>query len=106
MGPSDWFRPTATGLELRIRLTPKSGRDCLETVKPATDGNLHLGARVRAVPEDGKANSALIALIANVAGIARSRIKIVGGHASRLKTVRLDCASAEAAGIIARLAGG
>ena len=43
------------GVVLQVRLTPKSSRDALEGVEVLADGACVLKARVRAVPEDGKA---------------------------------------------------
>jgi uncharacterized protein len=71
----------------RIRLTPKGGRDDIEGWATASDGSSHLKARVRAAPESGKANAALIELIAKMLGISRLSVAITGGEKARLKTV-------------------
>ena len=47
----------------------------------------HLAARVKAVPEDGKANAALEALIAKWLGIPKSQCEVVSGSKSRMKHV-------------------
>ncbi len=52
-------------------------------------GASHLKARVRAAPESGKANAALIELIAKALGVARSSVAIAGGEKARLKTVTI-----------------
>ena len=62
---SGWFRLVPDGLEITVRLTPKSSRDALEGAESGADGGAWLKARVRAVPEDGKANKALIAVHGN-----------------------------------------
>ncbi len=49
-----------------------------------------LKARVTAVPEKGKANKALIALVAKSLGIAKSSIDLVSGDTSRKKILRID----------------
>jgi uncharacterized protein YggU (UPF0235/DUF167 family) len=54
-----------------------------------------LQVRVTAPPEDGKANQALIALLADRLDLARSSIQILRGHGSRDKriaVVNLDLA--------------
>lgn len=71
---------------MRVRLTPKSSRDAVESVEQTAEGPA-LKARVRAVPEDGKANVALEALIADWLKVPRSRVTLVAGHKSRVKTV-------------------
>ncbi|QWW67548.1 DUF167 domain-containing protein [Rhizobium sp. WYJ-E13] len=43
-----------------------------------------------AVPEKGKANKALIALIAKSLGIAKSSVDLVSGDTSRKKILRID----------------
>ena len=58
------WRATADGLSLVVRLTPKGGRDAIDGLETMSDGKAVLKARVRAVPEDGKANAALVELLA------------------------------------------
>jgi hypothetical protein len=83
------FRAEEGGIALHIRLTPKGGRDALEGPLTGADGKVSLAARVRAVPENGAANAALIALLAKEFGVNKSAVTIVAGHAARLKTVRI-----------------
>jgi uncharacterized protein YggU (UPF0235/DUF167 family) len=78
------------GVVLQVRLTPKSARDALEGVEILSDGACVLKARVRAVPEDGKANDALVALVAKSLKIPASRIKIASGATSRHKSLFLE----------------
>ena len=73
---------------LRVRLTPRAGSDGIDGIKEARDG-AYLRARVRAVPEDGKANTALIELLAQVIGLPKSSLSVASGAASRLKTVHI-----------------
>jgi uncharacterized protein (TIGR00251 family) len=72
-----------------LRLTPKGGRDAIEGWQTAADGSRQLKARVAAVPEDGKANAALIALLAKSLGLAKSSVSIARGETSRVKTICL-----------------
>jgi uncharacterized protein YggU (UPF0235/DUF167 family) len=46
--------------------------------------------RVTAPPVDGKANAALCALVAERAGVPRSRVEVVRGMTSRDKVVRVE----------------
>jgi uncharacterized protein len=82
--------PTATGLKILVRLTPKGGRDALDGIEALADGRKAVKARVRAVPEDGAANAALIGLIAKKLGVAKSLVAIAAGHTARLKTVVIE----------------
>lgn len=81
------WRETRDGLEIFVRLTPKAARDDVEGVGEASDGSVHLKARVRAVPEKGKANTALEKLLAKWLGVPPSAVAVTGGGTARLKTV-------------------
>ena len=48
-----------------------------------------LRLRVKAVPDKGKANAAVIALLAGALEVPKSALSVVGGHSSRLKTLAL-----------------
>ncbi len=71
--------------KIRVRLTPRGGRDELVEF---SDGVLR--ARVSAAPVDGKANKALCRLIAKRLGIAPSRVTVLHGKKSREKLVRVE----------------
>ena len=45
---------------------------------------------VTVVPEDGKANAAVIKLLAKALGVAKSRLVLVRGATSRDKLFRID----------------
>jgi len=81
------FEVLATSIRFRVRLTPKGGRDAIEGWHAADDGSSHLKVRVRAAPESGNANTALIELIANAMGVSRTSFAIIGGQKARLKTL-------------------
>lgn len=83
-GPT-WFTTTATGLLLRLRVTPNAGRDGIEGAEIRDDGTEVLRVRVSAVPDRGKANAAVIMLIAAALGVPKSAIAVVSGEASRFK---------------------
>ena len=84
------WRAEAGTLTVAVRLTPKGGRDGLDGLEILSDGRAVLKARVRAVPEDGKANAALIKLIAKACGVPASRVALTSGATSRLKTLRIE----------------
>jgi uncharacterized protein YggU (UPF0235/DUF167 family) len=83
------FRIRENGIDLFVRLTPKSSVDRLEGVETSAAGRSHLKARVRAVPENGAANHALERLVAKTLGVPASAVSVVAGGTSRLKTVRI-----------------
>lgn len=103
---SGFFRERDDGVELFVRLTPRSSRDAVEGVEATADGRSHLAARVRAVPEKGEANAALEKLLATALGIPKKSISVVAGGTSRLKTVRIAGDAGELGRLVAGLAKG
>lgn len=97
------FRPRSDGIDLYVRLTPKSAVDSIEGVEAGSDGRCHAKARVRAMPEKGEANAALERLVAKNFGIPASAVVIVAGHTARLKTVRVSGDPVKLAGQVAKL---
>ena len=83
------LRISGSGIIVTVRLTPGARADRIEGVEAGADGEPVLKARVRAVPEKGKANIALIALMAKWLGVPKSRVEIVAGGASRLKQLAI-----------------
>lgn len=68
---------------LAVRVTPGARAEALEIA----DGKLL--AKVRARPEDGKANAAVLALLAAALGLAPTRLRLLRGATSRDKQVRI-----------------
>jgi uncharacterized protein YggU (UPF0235/DUF167 family) len=81
-------RRDASGVSFHVRLTPKGGRDAIDGWS-GTGPDAFLKARVRVAPEDGKANAALIVLLAKELGVAKSALAITAGQKARLKTIAL-----------------
>ena len=77
------------GVAFWLRLTPKGGRDALEGFEALADGRLVLKARVRAAPEDGRANAALIALLATALHEPKSALTLVSGQTARMKKIHV-----------------
>jgi uncharacterized protein (TIGR00251 family) len=80
-------RPVTGGVRIAVRLTPKGGRDRIDGWAKDSDGKPYLKTRVASPPENGKANAALIALLAKTLRIAKSHIVIASGETARLKQV-------------------
>jgi len=87
--PARPYEASATGIRIRVRLTPRGGRDALEGVEALADGRVVLKARVRAVPEKGLANAALEQLVARTLGVSKSAVSVVSGGTSRIKAVEI-----------------
>ena len=69
---------------LAVRVTPGARSEGLDIAEG------RLLARVRAKPEDGKANEAVCALLAAGLGLAPSRIELLRGATSREKQFRIS----------------
>jgi uncharacterized protein (TIGR00251 family) len=62
-------------------------------------GPLHAGAlrvAVQAAPEKGKANRAVLEVLARALGVPRSSLSVVRGETSRRKEIRIEGMSREA----------
>jgi len=86
-GDQPWIA-TADGLRVRVRLTPKSSRDEISGLEATAEGPA-LKARVRAVPEDGKANAAITEVLAKWLGAPKSSVTLAAGAKSRIKTLHV-----------------
>lgn len=77
-------------LLIPVHVTPKAGRDAVEGEVQDAAGKTWLKVKLRTAPEDGKANKALIVLLAKHFGCPKSSLTIVSGETSRHKLVRRD----------------
>tara|TARA_R110002020_G_scaffold4015_17_gene17602 strand:- start:1125 stop:1430 length:306 start_codon:yes stop_codon:yes gene_type:complete len=84
---ADCYRLSPQGLSLFVRVTPNAGRDAIEGVEQRDDGSAVLRLRVKAVPDKGRANAAVIALLAKALGVPKSSIAVSSGETARLKTL-------------------
>lgn len=75
---------------LSVRVTPKSGVDAISGLYRAADGAVFLKIRVTQPPDKGKANKAVIALLAKQLGFAKSALSIVARDTSRDKQIRIS----------------
>lgn len=81
---SDLTHLARPGAVLTLRVTPRARRN---TITP--EGDL-LRIHVTAPPEDGRANRAVLKLLAKAMGVAPSRLTVIRGEVARDKLVRLD----------------
>lgn len=71
------------GTVIEVRVTPRASRNAVEVV----GGQLR--AYVTAVPEGGKANAAVVKLLARALGLPKSRLALLRGATSRDKQFRV-----------------
>ena len=84
------WRVSGDAVLLSLRLTPRSSKDALEGVETLADGRSVLKARVRAVPEDGKANLALLRLLADQLDCPIRALTLASGATGRTKVIRIE----------------
>jgi hypothetical protein len=84
------FSPAGDGVRVRLRVQPRARRHAVAGLVPEADGGLALKVAVNAAPADGKANAAVIGLLAREWGLPKSRLSVVAGAADRRKTIHLQ----------------
>jgi uncharacterized protein len=77
------------GVTLRVKVQPRARRAGLKGVVPAADGGARLGVAVVEAPEDGRANRAVCAAVAEALGVAPSAVTVAQGAGSREKLLRV-----------------
>lgn len=82
-----WIVSIEHGLRLAVRLQPGAGKSAVGGPMTRADGGEALRAWVTAAPEGGKANAALIALLAKTWRLPKGAFEIVSGHTGRNKTL-------------------
>jgi hypothetical protein len=92
---SELIQPVAEGVRLRLKVAPKAKRNAIGGLQPEADGGVVLKVAVTAAPEDGKANAAVIALLAKEWGVAKTAISVVAGATDRRKLVEIRGSTAD-----------
>lgn len=78
-------------MRFQVHVTPRSCAD--EVIAARAEGVVRV--RVSAVPEDGKANEAVLALLRERLGLKAAALRLVGGASSRRKWIEADGISEE-----------
>ena len=71
------------GTEIALRVTPKASRNAITR----EDGQIRV--YVTTVPEGGKANAAVVKLLAKALGVPKSRLELLRGQSGRDKLFRV-----------------
>ena len=79
----------ADGLRLAVKLAPGASRQRIAGCVPAPGGGSALKIAVGAPAVDGKANAALVALLAAALGVAKGTITVVAGATQRRKVLHI-----------------
>ena len=83
--PAELFDVSGDDVVVRVHVQPGAGR----TAVAGRYGDA-LKVKVGAPPERGRANEAVVALIADVLGVPASSVSVVGGETSRSKRLRVS----------------
>lgn len=78
------------GLSVRVRLTPKAARNAIGGTVANAQGISALKATVTAPPEGGKANKALIGMVAKSWRLPKTSISVKSGAGHRQKTLLVE----------------
>ncbi len=87
--PPSPFSAVAGGVRLAVRVTPRAARERIEGTALEADGTAVLRLAVTAPAEDGKANAALVRLLAKRWKLPRSAIAVLRGKHARRKLLHL-----------------
>ncbi|SDH42242.1 DUF167 domain-containing protein [Alloyangia pacifica] len=84
MAKPDLTHLAAPGTVLELRVTPKASRNEIRE----EEGQIRV--YVTTVPENGKANEAVVKLLSKALGVPKSRLTLVRGATSRDKAFRVE----------------
>jgi uncharacterized protein (TIGR00251 family) len=87
MGPP--FRPHRDGVRVQVKAMPGARKEGVLGVELDGKGEAVLKVALSAPPEAGKANRALILLLAKEWGVAKSAISVVMGATQRRKVLEI-----------------
>lgn len=87
---TDLLRHHKDGICFSVRLTPNASKDSLVRLDWAADGACRLRATVTTVPENGKANAALIKLLSKKLRLPKTAIRLIAGETNRNKTILIE----------------
>lgn len=85
MAPRSWCDARTGEVIVRLRVQPRAASAAVVGVVGE-----RLRVRVPEAPTAGRANAAVVALIARLAGVPKSAVRISHGGASREKTLRIE----------------
>jgi uncharacterized protein (TIGR00251 family) len=80
----------ADGVRLALRVSPGAGRDAIAGLIEMPPGETRLKVSVTAPPEGGKANDAVIRLLAKSWKLPRTSLTVVAGATDRNKLIHIQ----------------
>jgi uncharacterized protein (TIGR00251 family) len=94
------WRAAKGGLTLTVRVSPKASRDDIDGLADTPEGPA-VKVRVRAVPDEGKANAAVETVVARWLGVPAGRVTVARGHKSRVKMLEIGGETATLEALVA-----
>ena len=85
-----FYRQINSNIEIRVRVIPNAKQEGIMGVEVRDDGNEYLKIKTRAIPEDGKANDAIIKTLAKALKTSKSNIALLSGAANRTKSFLIN----------------
>ena len=98
------WRREGDAISIDLKAIPNARAEAIEGVVLGADGRPRLQLRIKAPPVDGKANAAVLKLLAKRLGCPRSALSLTAGTNARQKRVRWEAAPDEAVALLAALA--
>ena len=83
---SAWVRQSRDGAVFAVRVAPRASRTAISGLM-GTGAEAVVKIAVAAPPVEGKANAELIAYLAEVLDVPRSRVEVTGGKQSKNKVI-------------------
>jgi len=83
------YRQSKSGIVVFVRVTANAARNEIAGVEIRDDGRAVLRIRVNAVADKGKANKAVIALLAKNMHLAKSAFSMISGQTARHKSIAI-----------------
>jgi len=77
-------------MQIAVRVTPRGGRDAVDGWVRDDAGRLLLKVRVAAAAAEGKANVAVIAVLANALKRPKSALTLISGQTARVKRIGIE----------------
>ncbi|MHA1539554.1 MAG: DUF167 family protein [Alphaproteobacteria bacterium] len=84
------FKDCGDHFQFKVRLSPKASKNAVGSIFINENGEHILKASVTTVPEKGKANKALIALLSKEWGMPKSTFSIITGETQKNKILKIE----------------
>jgi uncharacterized protein (TIGR00251 family) len=85
-----WLSVHETGVRVALKVTPRAARSAVDGIALDARGQARLAVRVTAAPDGGKANDAVIRLLARRWRVPARDLRLVSGAAARSKVLQVD----------------